>query len=216
MNPFLAAATSSLDFNLVKKEQHEIRPDLGLLDTVEQVHYQRLLSPKKQLEFLTGRTFLKSVLAEYLDVSSQSISLSLTATGKPYLPIMAEVNVPFFNLSHAEGHYLIGLSRYPIGVDIEPYRPIGLTRFRHFMSPDEFQQLSKLPETECSSMFFRLFTTKEAFLKATDKGWPLDAIRFQQEGQQWKLTAPRSSFQFAQADHVGCCLAICVDVPANS
>ena len=216
MNPLIAAVPSSLDFTLVMKEQHEIRPDLELLDPVEHVRYQRLLSPEKQLEFLTGRTFLKSVLAEYLNVSPQSISLSLTPTGKPYLPTVSETNVLFFNLSHAEGHYLIGLSKYPIGVDIEPYRQIDLTHFRHFLTSDELQQLMELPGTKCSPMFFRLFTAKEAFLKATDKGWPLDAIQFQLEGQQWKLTAPSGSFYFAQADHLGCYIGICVYVPVNS
>lgn len=201
-----------MNFLLVRKEQHEIKPDLALLDAAERVRYQRYLSPQKQLEFLTGRTFLKTVLAEYLDVAPQSISLALTASGKPYLPTVVGVNVPFFNLSHAAGHYLIGLSRYPIGVDIEPYKQMELTSFRHFLSPDEFLQLMKLPDTERSDMFFWLFTAREAFLKATDKRWLLDEIRFQLKNQEWQLIDPGNAFQFTQTDHEGCCITVCTDV----
>ncbi|GAB3953496.1 hypothetical protein GCM10028805_37330 [Spirosoma harenae] len=198
-------------FTLVKKEQPEIRPDFDLLDTEEQTRYQRYLSPQKRLEFLTGRTFLKRVLAEYLDIPPPSILLSLTATGKPYLGPVVGTNLPFFNLSHAAGHYLIGLSNHPIGVDIEPYRSIDLTRFRHFISPDEFEQLMELPENERSTLFFRLFTAREAFLKATDKRWSLDAIQFQLKNQDWHLTAPKNTFQFAQTDYEGCCITVCTD-----
>ncbi|MBD2705059.1 4'-phosphopantetheinyl transferase superfamily protein [Spirosoma sp. BT702] len=211
-NPLFSTATSALGFTLIEKEQHEITPDFKVLDTLERVRYQRYLNPQKQLEFLTGRTFLKNVLAKYLDVLPQSISLSLTANGKPYLAKSAGINVPFFNLSHAAGHYLIGLSRYPIGVDIEPYRWVELMRFRHFLSQGEYQQLTELPEIEQSKMFFKLFTAKEAFLKATDKAYPLDAIQFQLNNQEWQLTCPESSFQFTQTNYEGCCITVCTNM----
>jgi 4'-phosphopantetheinyl transferase len=200
------------EYVLVHKEQHELEPDLGLLDADERVRYQRLLSPQKQLEFLTGRTFLKQVLAECLAVRPQTISLSLTTSGKPYLPALAETNRPFFNLSHAAGHYLIGLSRYPIGVDIEPLRPIDLTHVRHFLCPDEWQSLLTSPEATRLASFFRLFTAKEAFLKATDKRWKQDEIQFQLENQQWRLGSPTGSFQVFQTEYKDCFVAVCLDL----
>lgn len=204
MKPFFAADA----FTLFKKAQHEIQPNLALLDPAERTRYQRLLSPQKQLEFLTGRTWLKHVMADYLKVAPPAISLSLTATGKPYLPEPGS-HGPFFNLSHADGHYLIGLSNHPIGVDLEPYRPVNLVRFQNFISSGEMGQLIGLPEPQRTRLFFRLFTVKEAFIKATDKKWALDTIQFQLVNGQWQLTAPDNPFQFTQIDDDGNCIMVC-------
>lgn len=190
-----------MDYQLLIKEQHEIMPDLSLLDADELARYRRLLNPEKQLELLTGRTFLKHVLADRLDIAPKAISLSVTPMGKPYLPALSETTMPFFNLSHSSEYYLIGLSSYPIGVDIELPQTIELTTVRHFLSPDEYQQLKSLPKSLHSTTFFRLFTAKEAFMKATDKWWPLDNIHFHLDHQHWKLTSPSDLFQFYQTDY---------------
>jgi 4'-phosphopantetheinyl transferase len=200
-----------MDYQIVMKEQYEIIPDLSLLDTTELARYQRLLRPQKQLEFLTGRTFLKQMLADCLGLAPNVISLSVTDTGKPYLPALAETRFPYFNLSHSDGHYLVGLSRFPIGVDIEAPRPIELHQVQPFLSTDEFRQLDLLPQLQRSAAFFRLFTAKEAFLKATDMRWKLDEISFHLENQHWKLNAPHGPFQFYQTHYRGCCVAVCLD-----
>lgn len=201
-----------MNHQLLIREQHEITPDLALLDADELARYQRLINPQKKLELVTGRTFLKQVLAERLGVSPNTISLSLTASGKPHLPALAETTTPYFNLSHANGYYLVGLSSFPIGVDIEQPKAIELTHVRHFLAPDEYQQLKSLPKALHPSLFFRLFTAKEAFLKATDKAWALDDIRFQLENQYWKLTNPGDSFQFYQTDYKDSYVSVCLDM----
>ena len=200
-----------MNYQLVTKEQHEISPDESLLDADERARYQRYIGSQKKLEFLTGRTLLKQVLADRLGVTPQSVSLSVTANGKPYLPALVETSLPFFNLSHANGTYLIGLSKCPIGVDIELPRPIELATIRHFLTPNEYQQIKSLPKSMHSTLFFRLFTAKEALLKATDKWWKLDDIQLTLEHLDWKLATSGDSFQFYQTDYKDHYIAICLD-----
>lgn len=201
-----------MNYELIIKEQEEITPDLTLLDTSELDRYQRFTNPQKKLSFLTGQTVLKQVLANRLGISPASVSFALTPMGKPYLPALAETTMPFFNLSHSEGHYLIGLASCPIGVDMELPKSIDLTNVRHFLTPHEYEQIKVLPKSLHSSIFYRLFTTKEAFLKATDKWWALDTVRFQLENHHWALTSPGESFQFYQRDYKGHYIAVCLDM----
>lgn len=201
-----------MHYQLIVKEQADIYPDIGLLDQAERARYERYLSPAKKLEFLTGRTLLKQTLGAYLGVAPHTLTLAITATGKPVLPDQTGPNRPFFSLAHTEGKYLVGLADCPIGVDIEVPRLIERSEVRHFLTPDEYAQLTSLPTPLVTTLFFRLFTLKEAFLKATDKRWTLDAVECQLDRRQWKLVAPGGSFQVYLSDYNSCYTAVCLDL----
>jgi 4'-phosphopantetheinyl transferase len=201
-----------MEYVLVYKQQHEIHPDLSLLDAGERARYERLLDPRKQLEFLTGRTFLKNELATYLDVAAGSIFLSTTVSGKPYLSAVYGNQRPYFSMSHTNGCYLIGLSTHPIGVDIEEKRSIDLTLFQHFFTQTEHTALLEFPEAMRSDQFLRLFTAKEAFLKATDKRWTLNEIQFVSDRTTWKLQSPTGPYQFHQLEKATIWLSICLQL----
>lgn len=201
-----------MSYQLIAKKQAEIQPDIDLLDEGERNRYERYVSPQKKQEFLAGRTLLKQTLGAYLGLPSRSVTLTITANGKPILPIQADLNPPFFNLSHAQGNYLVGVSQYPIGVDIEVPRSVILSEVRHFLTSGEYTQLKSIPNALFTDLFFRLFTAKEAFLKATDKRWTLDAVEFQLGQQQWKLVAPGGSFRFYLSAYRGCYTAVCLDL----
>ena len=202
-----------MDYCLFEKRQSEIQPDLKLLDTHETIRYQRLIYPQKQLEFVTGRTFLKQVLASYLGISAHSIFLSLTPSGKPYLSAVYGNQRPCFNLSHANGYYLMGLSTDPIGVDIEENRQVNLTHFKHFLTPNEHRILSALSETARMDPFYQLFTAKEAFLKATDKRWQIDDLAFSRYRDQWVLQNPVERCQFFQTRKDNYWMTVCLQRP---
>jgi 4'-phosphopantetheinyl transferase len=205
-----------MDYTLIQKQQTQIKPDIRLLDVVEQSRYNRLISPQKQLEFLTGRTLLKTVLADYAGVLPQSVSLTITASGKPYWSPLVNADMPFFNLSHADGRFVVALSRYPVGIDIELVRPMKLEYMRPFLSIGEYKSLLNVPESMRSVLFFRLFTAKEAFLKATDKRWALDDISFILENQHWQLGTPQGTFQFYGSESKDCFITVCLDRSADN
>ena len=88
-----------------------------------------------------------------------------------------------FNLSHTEGMILCAVTAgYPIGVDIEDTtRPAEfLPLARRFFHPAEIALLENLPTDQLPRAFYRLWTLKEAYLKAVGAGLTgrLDAFGF--------------------------------------
>ncbi|GAB3510764.1 4'-phosphopantetheinyl transferase superfamily protein [Spirosoma knui] len=201
-----------MDYVLVCKPQHEIIPDTRLLDAGEQTRYQRLRSPQKQLEFLTGRTLLKQELATYLGVAARSVFLATTTTGKPYLPAVYGSQRPHFSLSHANGWYGVGVAARPIGIDLEAKQNIDVTLFQHVLTQEERKALLTVPESIRSDRFLRLFTAKEAFLKATDKRWSLSEIQFVPDGAAWRLHLPAEPYQFYQLEEPNYWLTVCLQM----
>ena len=101
--------------------------------------------------------------------------------GKPYAP---DLNGIEFNLSHSGRHALIAIARgQPIGIDIEAQgrrRSIDDIAER-FFAPAESRALRAMPEASRDAAFLRLWTGKEAVLKALGVGlsFGLDRVEFE-------------------------------------
>lgn len=201
-----------MNYQLFERTQADIRPDLRLLDTLEQARYQRFCSPQRQLEFLTGRTLLKTLLADLLHAEPAAIGLALTPNGQPYLPAVSRAPQLRFSLAHASERYLVGVSAHHIGVDVERIQPVDLARVQHFLSALERQQLAALPAPERSRQFYRLFTRKEAFFKATDKCLPFEHSHCCLLGGEWQLCQQPAAYHFYQIEQAGFCTAVCLPV----
>jgi len=117
--------------------------------------------------FLAGRYLLRRFLAGELGISDPAgIPLEVAPGGKPFCPLPGS---PCFNLSHTPGTVALAMSfRGPVGVDVEDTRrPVRVEALaRRWFHPEERSALAEAgPET-----FFRIWTRKEAFLKATGGG----------------------------------------------
>lgn len=96
--------------------------------------------------------------------------------GKPALAGREDVH---FNLSHAGQRVLCAVSDRPVGCDVEQIVPIELEVARRFFAPEEYARLLAEPTPEGRQvLFYRLWTLKESFMKATGLGMalPLDAF----------------------------------------
>lgn len=104
--------------------------------------------------------------------------------GKPYAPDLHGIE---FNLSHSGQHALIAIARdQPIGIDIEAQgrrRSIDDIAER-FFAPAESKALRAVPEATRDAAFLRLWTGKEAVLKALGEGisFGLDRVEFELDG----------------------------------
>ena len=81
----------------------------------------------------------------------------------------------FISLSHAGGLVAAAIADRPVGIDVEPIRPLprmDALAARYF-SVGERDALSAMPPKEREAAFFRIFTKKEAYAKAN--GIPLAA-----------------------------------------
>jgi 4'-phosphopantetheinyl transferase len=145
-------------------------------------HYQSLLSPDEQerasrfkfvehyQHFIAGRGILRTLLGHYLAIAPQHLPIVYGAHGKPALAPAYPVQ---FNVAHSQGLALYGITRdRPIGIDLEHCRPLNnlIALARRFFAPSEQAALAALPSDQQTIAFFRYWTSKEAYLKATGIG----------------------------------------------
>ena len=147
----------------------------------------------------TDSPALRNLLAGYLDHRAASLRFERGEHGKPRLAGLQ------FNLSHTGNALLLGVSRHiELGVDLEsatrPVRSVAELARRWF-APGEAQALAALPETVRSPAFLRLWTCKEAVLKASGAGISsgLERVEFElssaglvrgmRGGEPWRVLA---------------------------
>ena len=123
-------------------------------------------------EFIVARALLRLLLGECLGMKPCRVPFSQTSRGKPRLGDSAKTSL-CFNVSHSHGMALFALtSRCEVGVDVERVRPfsdeMGLAD--RFFTPTESAALRVLDSSRRLETFFRLWTRKEAYLKAHGLG----------------------------------------------
>jgi 4'-phosphopantetheinyl transferase len=140
-----------------------------ILDAYEQ--YQALRFPAGQLRtrYIAAHVAVRRILGQCLTKHPGDVRLSRTASGKPYVS-----DAPLaFNLSHSGPLAVCAVTRSgSVGVDIEAMRaiddPDGIVA--HFFAPGEIAEYNRHSGESRLATFFRLWTRKEAYLKATGEG----------------------------------------------
>lgn len=80
-------------------------------------------------------------------------------------PVLAGRDDIFFSLSHSGRYVLCAVSGRAVGADVQQIRPVRMSIARRF-HPEERAWLESLPAEEQSAALFRLWTRKEAWVKA--------------------------------------------------
>jgi 4'-phosphopantetheinyl transferase len=124
-------------------------------------------------EFLLSRLLLRQTLAGHLDMSADLVALAYNPFGKPRLHLSGQAHLEF-NLSHSHGRLLIAVCQgLPIGVDIEridlSIDPLRLASTG--MSEAAVRNLRASADIDRHELFYRLWTRKEAYLKALGTGF---------------------------------------------
>jgi 4'-phosphopantetheinyl transferase len=131
--------------------------------------------------FVTSRALLRTILASYLAIDPGGVSFAYSKKEKPSLgPDHAGSDVTF-NISHSGGVALLAFARgRAIGVDLEQIRgDFDLEAIaRRFFSVHEQGQLAAVPSEKKAEAFFRCWTRKEAYIKATGDGLSLPLSQF--------------------------------------
>ncbi len=124
--------------------------------------------------FIAGRGILRSILANYLGIEPSQVQFEYESLGKPILAEGYGEKRVSFNLSHSQGLGLCAVSceHHPLGIDLEYIRPMSdlLSLAKQFFAPSEYDLIQSLPPQEKQELFFRYWTCKEAYLKATGVG----------------------------------------------
>ncbi|OKH24202.1 4'-phosphopantetheinyl transferase [Hydrococcus rivularis NIES-593] len=144
-----------------------------ILSADEKARAERFYFQQHRHRYIVARGTLRRILGHYLAIAPNRIEFEYSSRGKPKLAQSFGANGMQFNLSHSQDLALYGFARdRAIGVDLEYIRPItdAQTIAQRFFSARESAIIDALPESERLMAFFRGWTAKEAYLKATGDG----------------------------------------------
>ena len=147
--------------------------DDALLSDDERARAARLMMPDARRRFVAARIGLREILAQVTGVDAAGLTFSLGEHGKPYLVGISDA--PSFNLAHSGELALVAVSGRPVGIDLEQVRPLANMAQMAEMSftDEERAALWALDEPTRTAAFFRLWTRKEAVMKAHGAGFRL-------------------------------------------
>ncbi len=167
----------------------DLRPDpdreqqaLAVLDHDEQARWKRFLVKEAQRQYALCRAALRINLCERLGCPNQELSFGYLEHGKPFAKVNGAPADVSFNVSHSGQHGLIGFAhRDDFGVDLEVRTPgrdfegIGSTVY----GPRERLALAATTGRDQAALFYRLWSLKEAVIKALGTGFSLSPSRFE-------------------------------------
>ncbi len=130
----------------------------------------RFANTKDQVLYITAHYLLRRVLSDHAPIDPRAWHFATGAHGKPYLTNAASGLT--FNLTHTGGLVAVAVAQnIALGIDAENLdRRVNINVADHRFSAIETEWLRSLPEEEQGAGFLRLWTLKEAFLKAIGKG----------------------------------------------
>lgn len=135
------------------------------IDRANRFHFER-----HRRDYLVGRGLLRELVRRYAGARPEGLEFAYGAYGKPALSGPDRLR---FNVSHSGGVALFAFTENrDVGIDVERIRVDFVSEdiARRFFSAVEVESLSALPVEERVAAFFRCWTRKEAFIKATGKG----------------------------------------------
>lgn len=181
-NPFYT--TESLSRNDIHiwtvrlKDYEELLSEYHMILSAEEISRAfRFISESSKKQFMLGRIKLRFILSRYAGTAPSKLNFSYKTYGKPILDGYPDIR---FNLAKVEDFILIAVAKNrDLGVDLERISNIDFSSIANrYFSEDENNALKKLEESEKRNAFFRIWTLKEACVKALGVGlsYPLQSF----------------------------------------
>ncbi|MDK8193021.1 4'-phosphopantetheinyl transferase superfamily protein [Paenibacillus sp. UMB7766-LJ446] len=150
--------------------QLAVMMDQTMLTSEEQQRVSRIgkSSLLKAQGWMSSRLFLRSVLAQYMQLQARDIQFNYGISGKPYVQ-----GGPRFSLSHTKGLCVLAVmsSVAELGVDVEWVRPLLRQQaiINRFLTAEEQGYILNgvRKGQERSRMLWEMLTRKEAWIKAS-------------------------------------------------
>lgn len=166
------------------KEEDLFSAALRAISPERKAKADRLLSPEKKMLSVGAALLLDYALGKSGEKAPFAIRLG--ENGKPFL----ENGKTHFSLSHSGKWAICAVSEHEIGCDVEKIAEANLLLAKRFFTEKESAEiLSRQTEEERNALFFRYWTLKESFQKATGLGFALPMKSFEIEpGERISLT----------------------------
>ncbi|PSF36760.1 4'-phosphopantetheinyl transferase [Aphanothece hegewaldii CCALA 016] len=143
-----------------------------ILSEDEKERAMRFRFAEHRRRFIVARGGLREILGHYLNLAPQDVRFEYNAKGKPFLCSSLNRELQF-NVSHSHELALYGVAQSSkIGVDLEYVRTVKDLEHiaERFFCPSEAAIVKTLSSKEKEKAFFKIWTAKEAYLKATGEG----------------------------------------------
>jgi 4'-phosphopantetheinyl transferase len=194
---------SSIDVYIVNLNQYAL-PDLNACQTLlpqnEFLTTQNFATNTLKQKALAARILTRQILAKYTQLNPKDIAILRKEFEKPKLaPPFAHLN---FSIAHTKTYFALAITRDAlIGVDVESLDKktdiLGIAK--RFFCPEEYQALSTAADPQ--DLFFRIWTQKEAFVKAIGAGLSFGLEKFCVDPEQAKILRIDDSHYQAAAFH---------------
>lgn len=172
---------SVLHVDLTPDPDREARA-VSLLDDAEKSRRNRFLSARARREFALCRAALRISLSQRLGCAGRALSFDCLEHGKPFARVDGRRVETAFNVSHSGRHGLIAIAEHGcLGVDVEErvaqrdLEGIGSMVY----GPSERRLLGIAAGGDRVRLFHRLWSMKEALIKALGTGFSLSPSRFE-------------------------------------
>lgn len=150
--------------------------ELKLLSCEERGRASKFHFSEHRNTFVRSRAMLRKLVGNAIGIPPWAVSFCYGSKGKPIIASDPSLHV---NVAHSAGLFACAITRLgPIGIDVEEVapRPDLETIAETFFAPEEQAQL------RCANdpweAFYRCWTRKEAFVKATGDGLSMDLRSF--------------------------------------
>ena len=152
-----------------------------VLSEDERARAARFHFSRDRQSYVSSRALLRIILAAYLGAEPRELSFRYSDKEKPALAGAHAAREIEFNISHSGMVALLAFTRgREVGVDVELIRhDFDVEGIAHrFFSEHERQELMSFALEERHAAFFRCWTRKEAYVKATGSGLSLPLSQF--------------------------------------
>jgi 4'-phosphopantetheinyl transferase len=159
----------------------------AVLNDVEKRRAAAFHFEKHRVQYALSHAMLRAVLSQYAAVRPEEWQFLAGPWGKPEIAAPVLDTPLWFNLSHTDGFAVCVAGPVPqLGVDVENMnRKTSHDELaRRYFAGAEYDYLRNLPPHLQRDAFFRIWTLKEAYIKAEGKG----------------LSIPLASFSFRFSD----------------
>jgi phosphopantetheinyl transferase len=154
------------------------------LNNTELFDYQKLSVPKRQMEWLASRLLVKQLVRESVEngrlLQYRSIEVRKETSGVPYVYLKGTGRIGWLSFSHSNSGVFAAFSTNNntwFGVDIEYVEARSPLLFEDFFTKNEFDTVNALDGTEKDKLANLVWSAKESYLKATEKGLQMDTRR---------------------------------------
>jgi len=188
------------------------------LDAAERARAERFRFAADRAAYIAAHALTRALLSEAAGLPPEEWSFVLGAAGKPAVDPALGIDLRF-SLSHTRGLVAAAVcARHELGVDVEGHDRVRevLGIADRFFAPAEIVALRALTDDDTrADAFLRIWTLKEAYLKATARGLgdglggfsvTLDPIGIAEHADEWQLLqlcpTPRHVLAVALHRHV--------------